>query len=88
MAIPSTSSSAYGESDSDRLVSREQEFLNLAVGRSVEQPARRRLADVEREHIVQTLRAASGNKAAAASMLGLDRKTLYRKLTLHRIAAR
>jgi len=48
----------------------------------------RRLADVEREHIVQTLRAASGNKAAAARMLGLDRKTLYRKLTLHRIAAR
>jgi DNA-binding NtrC family response regulator len=48
----------------------------------------RRLADVEREHIVQTLRAASGNKAAAARMLGLDRKTLYRKLTLHRIAGR
>jgi two-component system, NtrC family, response regulator AtoC len=46
----------------------------------------RRLADVEREHIVQTLRAAAGNKAAAARMLGLDRKTLYRKLTLHRIA--
>jgi len=48
----------------------------------------RRLAEVEREHIVQTLHAVAGNKAAAARMLGLDRKTLYRKLTLHRIAPR
>jgi len=45
----------------------------------------RRLADVEREHIVRTLRDVAGNKAAAARVLGLDRKTLYRKLTLHRI---
>jgi transcriptional regulator with PAS, ATPase and Fis domain len=45
----------------------------------------RRLADVEREHIVRTLRAVDGNKAAAARVLGLNRKTLYRKLTLHRI---
>ena len=48
----------------------------------------RRLADVEREHIVRTLRAEAGNKAAAARVLGLDRKTLYRKLTQHRIATR
>ena len=48
----------------------------------------RRLADVEREHIARTLRAAAGNKAAAARVLGLDRKTLYRKLTQHRIATR
>jgi transcriptional regulator with PAS, ATPase and Fis domain len=46
----------------------------------------RRLADVEREHIVHTLRAVAGNKAAAARVLGLDRKTLYRKLTQHQIA--
>ena len=45
----------------------------------------RRLADVEREHIVRTLRAVAGNKAAAARALGLDRKTLYRKLVQHRI---
>ena len=48
----------------------------------------RRLAEVEREHIVRTLRAAAGNKAAAARVLGLDRKTLYRKLTQHRISTR
>jgi transcriptional regulator of acetoin/glycerol metabolism len=48
----------------------------------------RRLADVERDHIVRTLRDVVGNKAAAARVLGLDRKTLYRKLIQHRIATR
>jgi two-component system response regulator AtoC len=48
----------------------------------------RRLADVEREHIVHTLHAVSGNKAAAARVLGLNRKTLYRKLTQHQIPTR
>jgi transcriptional regulator with PAS, ATPase and Fis domain len=48
--------------------------------------AGQRLADVEREHIDRTLRAVSGNKSAAARVLGLDRKTLYRKLTQHRDA--
>lgn len=45
------------------------------------------LARVEREHILRTLRSVKGNKAAAARSLGLDRKTLYRKLEaygLHR----
>ncbi len=45
-----------------------------------------RLVDVEREHIDRTLRSVAGNKAAAARVLGLDRKTLYRKLTQHRDA--
>jgi transcriptional regulator of acetoin/glycerol metabolism len=48
----------------------------------------RRLADVVRDHIARTLRDAAGNKAAAARVLGLDRKTLYRKLIQHRIASR
>ncbi|MFH1680283.1 MAG: sigma-54 dependent transcriptional regulator, partial [Candidatus Eisenbacteria bacterium] len=38
------------------------------------------LARVEREHVLRILRAVGGNKAAAARLLGLDRKTLYRKL--------
>jgi two-component system response regulator HydG len=41
---------------------------------------RRSMAEVEREHILRVLHAADGNKAAAARTLGLDRKTLYRKL--------
>jgi len=42
------------------------------------------LADVEREHILRTLRAAGGNRAAAARLLAVDRKTLYRKLKQYR----
>jgi two-component system response regulator HydG len=43
------------------------------------------VAIVEREHILKTLRAVAGNKAAAARLLGFDRKTLYRKLKLYQI---
>ena len=46
----------------------------------------RSLAEVEREQIIEALRAASGNKTAAARALGLDRKTLYRKIELYEIA--
>ncbi len=42
------------------------------------------LATIEREHILRTLRAVGGNKAAAARILGMDRKTLYRKLEGYR----
>jgi DNA-binding NtrC family response regulator len=38
------------------------------------------LADVEREYIARVLAAEGGNKTRAAQRLGLDRKTLYRKL--------
>jgi len=38
------------------------------------------LSEVERDHILRTLREVRGNKTAAARLLGLDRKTLYRKL--------
>jgi DNA-binding NtrC family response regulator len=38
------------------------------------------LAGIEREHIIRTLHAVRGNRAAAARLLAVDRKTLYRKL--------
>lgn len=38
------------------------------------------LQDLEREHIERVLAAVDGNKARAARILGLDRKTLYRRL--------
>jgi DNA-binding NtrC family response regulator len=38
------------------------------------------LADLEREYIERVLAAEAGNKTRAAQRLGLDRKTLYRKL--------
>lgn len=38
------------------------------------------LAELEREYILEILRECGGNKSRAAEILGLDRKTLYRKL--------
>jgi DNA-binding NtrC family response regulator len=38
------------------------------------------LEEVERRHILQVLETVSGNKSRAAKVLGLDRKTLYRRL--------
>jgi len=53
----------------------------VARGAGLMDPSERRsMAEVEREHILRVLHATDGNKAAAARMLGLDRKTLYRKL--------
>jgi DNA-binding NtrC family response regulator len=38
------------------------------------------LAELEREYIMLTMELSAGNKSAAADLLGVDRKTLYRKL--------
>ncbi|HEY7180089.1 MAG TPA: sigma 54-interacting transcriptional regulator, partial [Blastocatellia bacterium] len=38
------------------------------------------LYEVERDYILEALRKTGGNKTRAAELLGLDRKTLYRKL--------
>jgi DNA-binding NtrC family response regulator len=56
-----------------------------AAGRSatrVADASRRQipLRDLEREYILEVLRQVGGNKSRAAEILGLDRKTLYRKL--------
>ena len=41
---------------------------------------RRSLADIEREYILLALELTEGKKKEAADLLGIDRKTLYRKL--------
>jgi two-component system response regulator HydG len=38
------------------------------------------LEEVERRHILRVLDSVDGNKTLAAQILGVDRKTLYRKL--------
>lgn len=38
------------------------------------------LEEVERRYILHVLHAVNGNKSLASRVLGLDRKTLYRKL--------
>jgi two-component system, NtrC family, response regulator AtoC len=47
--------------------------------------AARPMAEVEREHILRTLGSVRWNKTAAARLLGMDRKTLYRKLEAYGI---
>jgi two-component system response regulator HydG len=42
------------------------------------------LAQLEQSYILEILREAGGNKSRAAEILGLDRKTLYRKLDEYR----
>jgi two-component system response regulator HydG len=38
------------------------------------------LEELERRHILRTLRSVQGNQARAAALLGLDRRTLYRRI--------
>jgi transcriptional regulator of acetoin/glycerol metabolism len=38
------------------------------------------LDDAERQHILRVLEAVHGNRTLAAQILGVDRKTLFRKL--------
>ena len=45
------------------------------------------LAELEREYIERVLEDEGGNKTRAAQRLGLDRKTLYRKLEEYAKAA-
>jgi DNA-binding NtrC family response regulator len=52
--------------------------VSAIIARSSEQNLS--LRDLEREYIFEMLRRTGGNKKRAAEMLGLDRKTLYRKL--------
>ncbi|HLU67100.1 MAG TPA: sigma-54 dependent transcriptional regulator [Kofleriaceae bacterium] len=53
---------------------READFLEAAVAR------RMTLEELEREYIARVLADEGGNKTRTAQRLGLDRKTLYRKL--------
>jgi len=46
------------------------------------------LHDVEREHIVDVLRRVNGNRMAAAKILGISRRALYRRLDRHHITDR
>jgi two-component system response regulator HydG len=44
------------------------------------------LDEVERGHILEILRQVNGNRSAAAKMLGISRRSLYRRLERHGIA--
>src|SRR5205814_8636443 len=44
------------------------------------------LDEIEREHILEVLRQVNGNRMAAAKVLGISRRALYRRLERHHIA--
>ena len=43
------------------------------------------LEEIEREHIVEVLRQVNGNRMAAAKLLGISRRALYRRLERHHL---
>jgi len=45
----------------------------------------RKLEEVERRHILRILEESGGNHVRAAETLGLDRRTLYRKLDKYKV---
>lgn len=60
---------------------------STAVAPSEGEPATMSLAELERSHIEKTLARMGGNITKAASSLGIDRRTLQRKLRAYGIAA-
>lgn len=50
-------------------------------------PSGKRLADLEREHILAVLKEVGGQRKKAADILGIDPKTLYRKLIEYGVKA-
>jgi transcriptional regulator of acetoin/glycerol metabolism len=59
----------------------DREAVEAAVGAmEPREHASESLADTEAEQIRKVLAAAGGNKSRAAKILGIERKTLYRKL--------
>jgi DNA-binding NtrC family response regulator len=57
------------------------------AGAGGDAPSPERLEDVERDHIQRALLRAGGNKKAAARMLGVSRRALYRRLERLDLAA-
>src|SRR5205823_1468398 len=43
------------------------------------------LDEIEREHILEVLRQVNGNRMAAAKLLGISRRALYRRLERHQL---
>jgi DNA-binding NtrC family response regulator len=50
-------------------------------------PATAPLEEIEREHILDVLRQVNGNRMAAAKLLGISRRALYRRLERHHLSA-
>jgi DNA-binding NtrC family response regulator len=58
-----------------------------AAGTPAAAPPSGSLEDMERQHIIATLHQVGGHRAKAAALLGIDPKTLYRKILTYGISA-
>lgn len=71
----------FDEISVDDLPPKIQEARGARVNSGSFEPVMQRPIDeIERSHILKVLNSVGGNKTQAASILGLDRRTLYRKL--------
>jgi two-component system, NtrC family, response regulator HydG len=59
--------------------------IEAALGPSTHAAPKVALREVERDHIVDVLRRVNGNRMAAAKLLGISRRALYRRLDRHHI---
>ena len=60
--------------------------LRPVDARTSESGASAPLEEIEREHILEVLRQVNGNRMAAAKVLGISRRALYRRLERHHLA--
>jgi two-component system response regulator HydG len=66
-------------------VHRAPDVVPKARGIAGADPTPARLDALEREHILDVLRRVNGNRMAAAKLLGISRRALYRRLERHRL---
>jgi transcriptional regulator of acetoin/glycerol metabolism len=58
---------------------------HLAVNKEVRNHWSRTLKDIEKEHIINVLEETAGNQSKASEILGINRKTLYKKIHKYKI---
>ncbi|MCG2722164.1 MAG: sigma-54 dependent transcriptional regulator [Thermodesulfovibrionales bacterium] len=66
----------------NQIIDEDELPADMLVGRKT---SGRKLGDIEREHILKVYREVNGQKRKAAQILGVDPKTLYRKLSSYGI---
>jgi DNA-binding NtrC family response regulator len=59
---------------------------DVRSGQAASGPASGSLEEMERQHIITTLKQVGGHRAKAAALLGIDPKTLYRKILSYGIS--
>lgn len=58
---------------------------HLALNKEVRRRSSRTLKDIEKEHIIKVLEETGGNQSKASEILGINRKTLYKKIHTYKI---